>query len=433
MNTTIHTEKASTKDAKKRRAMPGRLIFLCWLVYAVSYIAKLSYSANIREIGDAFMRSDADCGLVSTMFFFAYGIGQIVNGILCKKYNIKYVILGALAVSGAMNIAVGLTSNFDIIKYLWLVNGAALSFLWTSLIRLLSETIDKANISRAIVIMGTTVASGTLVVYGISSLIAAVASYRIVFYIAAASVFAVAVAWLIAYEPFVRPLYRERSEELTLDDKDLRIASSFDKTLLPLLSVLALFAVANNFVKDGLTTWTPDILGAIYDTPSWLSILLTLLLPMLAIFGIFVAVSLRKLLRNFVAICTVLYSLSLLLIGIVILTIARDVMPVTITSFALVSCLMAGINNVITSMVPLYLKDRASSGMLAGILNGFCYLGSTVSAYSLGAIADNSSWSSVLWVIGGVCAAMVIIGIVVVTVTLAKNKGKSSFGTGKDA
>ena len=68
------------------------LIMLCWLVYACSYIGKLSYNANIEQIETAFGIAHADAGLVSTFFFFAYGIGQVVNGILCKRYNIKYVI-----------------------------------------------------------------------------------------------------------------------------------------------------------------------------------------------------------------------------------------------------------------------------------------------------------------------------------------------------
>ena len=71
---------------------------LCWLVYACSYIGKLSYNANISQIGPDFGVSYAECGMVSTFFFFAYGIGQVVNGFLCKRYNVKYVIFGSLAV-----------------------------------------------------------------------------------------------------------------------------------------------------------------------------------------------------------------------------------------------------------------------------------------------------------------------------------------------
>jgi len=51
---------------------------------------------------------------------------------------------------------------------------------------------------------------------------------------------------------------------------------------------------------------------------------------------------------------------------------------ITLSSLGLISCLMAGVNNVITSMAPLYWKDTANSGLLAGVLNGFCYLSSTI-------------------------------------------------------
>ena len=70
---------------------------------------------------------------------------------------------------------------------------------------------------------------------------------------------------------------------------------------------------------------------------------------------------------------------------------------------------MAGVNNIITSMIPLGMSDRVSPGKLAGILNGFCYLGSTISAYGLGVIADASGWSAVFYtllIVSGVCSLL---------------------------
>ena len=71
----------------KRKA--NILIAICWAVYASSYISKLNYAANINGIMSCFSVSHAEAGLVSTCFFFAYGIGQVINGFLCKKYNIR--------------------------------------------------------------------------------------------------------------------------------------------------------------------------------------------------------------------------------------------------------------------------------------------------------------------------------------------------------
>ena len=375
----------------------SRLIFLCWLAYATSYIGKLSYSANINRIGDAFDVSYASAGMVSTLFFFVYGAGQIVNGFLCKKYNIKLVIAASLSICALMNLLVALTDNFDIIKYLWLINGAAMSFLWTSLISLLSETLDSSDIPRATVAMGTTVAVGTFAVYGISSAVAASLSYRAVFIIAAALIGIVCAVWVVCYDQFTKPLIAGRAQiSCTSGNVDVKRAGSLSH-LMPFLALIAIFAVSDNLIKDGLTSWTPDILSSIYDTPPWLSILLTLLLPTLGILGSLVAVKLQGAVANCVLSCTLLFGLSSLLVGLVIAFISTSYIVLTVSCFAIVSCLMAGINNIITSMIPLSMSDRIPSGKLAGILNGFCYLGSTVSSYGLGAIADECGWDSVFF------------------------------------
>ncbi len=80
-----------------------QLIILCWLVYTSSYIGRLSYNANIVQIREYFNVSYSETGLVSTFFFFIYGFGQIVNGLLCKKYNVKYTIFTCLIISSLMN------------------------------------------------------------------------------------------------------------------------------------------------------------------------------------------------------------------------------------------------------------------------------------------------------------------------------------------
>ena len=79
--------------SNKAKASDGAhlLIFLAWLLYTVSYLGKLNYSANITQIVDYYQISKADAGIVPSLFFFAYGIGQVVNGLLCKKYNIKWM------------------------------------------------------------------------------------------------------------------------------------------------------------------------------------------------------------------------------------------------------------------------------------------------------------------------------------------------------
>ena len=129
MEETQSGELNTDKQEEKRSFF---LIALCWLVYTCSYIGKLGYNANVTQIETLYAVSHADAGAVSTFFFFAYGVGQIINGIFCKKYNLRFVVFGGLILSALMNFFVGITDNFQILKFLWLINGAALSVLfWT--------------------------------------------------------------------------------------------------------------------------------------------------------------------------------------------------------------------------------------------------------------------------------------------------------------
>ena len=381
------------------------LIALCWIVYTCSYLGKLGYNANITQIEKAYSLSHATAGMVSTFFFFAYGIGQIVNGIFCKKYNVKWFVFGSLLISGLMNLLVGFSKDFTFIKYFWLINGAALSVLWPSLIRLLSETLDKAHIGRAVMVMGTTVATGTFFVYGLSALFVALGKYQVMFFLAGILLPSIAVLWMLSY-----PILVKRKAENTTDELQPKTISTEKKRLgwlwLP-ISILAVFAVFDNLVKDGLTTWVPMILKETYSLPDYISILLTMLLPILAIFGTSVAVLLHKKVKDFVVLCSLLFLVAGVSIGLVILFMPTGWFVVTLVCFGAVSCLMAGVNNIITSMTPLYWKEKLNAGLTAGVLNGFCYVGSTLSAYGLGLIADKGSWNAVFWLLFSLCAVAV--------------------------
>ena len=396
LNTSQTRAKKAPKNGADKRAI--WLIVLCWLVYTCSYIGKLSYSANIKEIEAFYGVEHSAAGMVGTFFFFAYGIGQVINGLLCKKYNIRYVVLGGLLFSGGMNLAVAFAGNFYLLKYFWLINGAALSVLWTSLIRLLSETLDKKHMGGAVLAMGTTVAMGTFLVYGLSALFVAFNKFRITFYVAGVLLPIIAVVWMILY-----PILTQKSQPVQEAEKPVNSKNEGGryalKGVLVVLIVLALYAIINNLVKDGLTTWVPAILTELYEIPSYVSKLLTLLLPVLAIFGATVAVWLHKRIKSFVSLGAIFFLCATVLMGVVILFLPKKVFVVTIVCFALISCLMSAVNNIVTSLMPLCWRDKVNSGMVAGILDGFCYLGSAISSYGLGKVAETWDWLAVFWVL----------------------------------
>ena len=71
-------------EQTNRRKKQWLLILLCCLAYSFAYAGRYSYNANIAPIMEFYGVTRAEAGLVSTFFFFAYGVGQLVNAVLCK-------------------------------------------------------------------------------------------------------------------------------------------------------------------------------------------------------------------------------------------------------------------------------------------------------------------------------------------------------------
>jgi len=148
------------------------LIFMCWLVYTSSYLGRYSYNSNMVSIINYYQINHASAGLVTTFFFFAYGIGQIINGLCCKYYNKRGTIGLVLIVSAFINFVAFFDIPFACMKYLWLLNGFLQSFIWPLLIYILASQLKQQELKKSVVVMGTTVACGTLFIYGISALFA---------------------------------------------------------------------------------------------------------------------------------------------------------------------------------------------------------------------------------------------------------------------
>ena len=81
---------------ERTRSAQKRLIFLCWLLYAAAYAGRYSYASNVNLIMAQYGVTRADAGLVTSAFFFTYGIGQIIHGFLCRFYHRRFVLPAAM-------------------------------------------------------------------------------------------------------------------------------------------------------------------------------------------------------------------------------------------------------------------------------------------------------------------------------------------------
>lgn len=406
----MENEESSAPIADEQPELPQKvysrkcvilLLFLSWLAYTAGNVGRMNYAASMVAIIEETNAAKPAAGLVSSFFFFAYGAGQLINGLLCHKYNSRLFIFGSLVLASIANLCMPFCSSVSAMKWPWLLNGVVQSVLWSSLVKLQAEYLNEKDIGKSIIVMSTTTAAGTFIAYGLSALNVAFFSWRITFYIAADVLVVASIAWLlgVGYVQKNMPKYEVRKAVSTVESK--RISAP----VIVSLCLVCAFAVANGFVKDGINTWTPNLLFEVYHIESHFSIILTLLLPLVSIFGAYLAKLAYKKIPNDVLLIGIFFALGGGLIALILWLYTHTLFG-TVALFAVVSCVIAAVNNLITAAIPFRLRTVGRSGFFAGILNTFCYAGSTITSVLLGCIAANSGWNAVILLL--MCALLVL-------------------------
>ena len=74
------------RTVEEKKYLEGKqaawLFGLCFLVYFSTYLGRLNYSASLAEMIRSENMDKGAAGLIGTLFFLSYGMGQLVSGFL---------------------------------------------------------------------------------------------------------------------------------------------------------------------------------------------------------------------------------------------------------------------------------------------------------------------------------------------------------------
>lgn len=396
------------------------LIILCASVYACAQIARYSYTYNVTNIETNYGIDGTKSGLPTTLYFFAYAIGQIVNGFLCKKYNPRIVLSCSMLVAVVCNFLIFVNIPFVYINILWTVNGFAQSTLWPVLVYVVANNTDEKRKSFGAVILSMAVTVGTFLVAAISSVTTAVGNYRFAFLIAATLLFVGSIAWFFCTKNIKRAPDIQ-SENVVTEQINEKQKNKLSTSVIILLIVFAEFSFASYAVGGGLKSWVPKILKNKYNLEDWLSIFTSVCLPLFSIPTAFASAWLYKKTKDFALNILIIFIVcALLILGVIFFIDTSWVLIIVL--FSLIYFSTSIITNHLTVQAPLYLKGKLNAGFLAGFFNGACYAGSAVATYCFGYIAEIYNWNVVFWI----TFILAAVSIVVALLFLIFRKSKTS-------
>ena len=174
---------------------------------------------------------------------------------------------------------------------------------------------------------------------------------------------------------------------LSIDEGDFQLLKSSGMLIL-------LFPImVHGMLKDGVTTWVPTYISENFLTSPSFSVLITTLLPIFNLAGAYLARYIyQKCKNNETKAASVFFGLSAL--ALFVLRICGHIsIFLTVVLFALTTTSMMAINTLYVSIYPLLYEKQGRAATVSGFLNATAYMGTAISTFAIGILAEHTSWN----------------------------------------
>lgn len=384
-----------------------RITFLFMMLYLVSYVTRINYSAVIAEMVNAEGIQKSLASLALTASAVTYGVGQLISGFLGDRVEPKRLVFCGLLVTVSMNVLIPLCRTPYQMTLVWGINGFAQAFMWPPLVKLMTMLLAEDAYKSACVRVSWGSSFGTILVYLVSPVCIHFAGWRTIFLLSALCAALMAVLWLKKCPSIGDPSGVSGRETA----KHVQIP----KSVFLILPCIMLAIILQGMLRDGVTTWMPSYISETFHLSSKTAILSGVILPLFSILTYQItSLIYRKVLHNELLLAALIFFVGFMAAMLLFLTKSASVWLSVLFSALLTGC-MHGVNLILICMTPPYFKRFGRISFMSGLLNFCTYAGSAISTFGVAVFSDAFGWNSTvfLW-------ALIALGGAVVCFALCK-------------
>lgn len=346
---------------------------------------------------------------VSSAFFFCYGIGQLFSGILGDRVSPRLLVFLGTFISALSNLIIfAFCQSPAALTVLWGINGIVQSLVWSPILRIAGDYFDKENQEKFATDISTTVTLGTLASYAVGLLTMLLLPYRFVFITCGICTLLASLYWLT--ETGKLNLYKGAKTKSVEKQKSSISLKKFIKLFMISGSLILLIPIAiQGTLKDSVVQWLPTLFSDKFNLGTNISIILTMILPIINVFGAYIAKAVNNKLKNAVKTALAFFTVSFIFL-ILLKFIGTSSAVFALVCLAAVTTCMHAINVMLITLVPLHFQKYGCVSTIGGLLNSFAYIGCGALNMIAGNILGNgSSWNSlfIFWIILSATAILV--------------------------
>lgn len=400
-----------------------RILITSWITYASFYLIRVNMSVAIPGIIKEFGISKTAIGGVLTALFAAYAFGQFVNGQIGDKFGARKVVTVGLLCSAILNIIFGFTQGFLIsMIIIWGLNGFFQAMGWGPIVKTVASWFPPQKRGMASGILGTSYIIGSSISILLAGFIAGHFGWRWTFWFPALITIITALNWYLKIRNSSEEAGFEPTEIVVSDinsAKETGYALKYAgikhsiKTILGdkriWFASFCLFGL--NIVRYGFLDWAPTYFFEVQKAAISTSAYKTLIFPLAGALGALSSGWLSEKVfkrRKALVASFMLFALAVAIWLFPQVPVGNWVLGLII--LAVIGFLTFGPHMMIVTLLPMDLgsKERASS--VAGFIDGWGYIGASLTGIGTGFLLDNFGWHTAFyfWISGAIIAAILV-------------------------
>lgn len=374
-----------------------RVLATCFMLYLCTYVGRHNLPPTLGSLMEAMDANKGQVGTLSTLWAIAYAAGQLFFGNIADRFEPKRLMLAGAIGSAVCNLTFSFMDSLTSLQIVWTLNGVFQSMVWTPIVLCMAYVFEPEKRGNASFVMSFTLALGQLAAWGVAILMDSLFSWRWSFRIPSLVLASGAFA---AY--FLLP-GNLKGEAKRTNTASVSEPAPVKELMGTGLCFLLICCVMNGFVRDSVNNWAPKMLSEMSTKSDFFK----LVIPIINLVGIVASrLLLNAILAQKIRLRINIRMLVGLLMGFLfapslILALTRS-LPLALTALlmGIVSSLLYGTNPMLTTMIPMQFDSFGRVGLVAGLIDCFIYLGSSLSGTVTGMISDAAnSWDLVylLW------------------------------------
>jgi sugar phosphate permease len=372
-----------------------RLVIILWCTYALFYLGRLNLSPALDSLALSLKVTRAEVGVLGTAFFWAYAVGQFINGELGNLVSPRLMVAAGLGVIALVNILFGLQTALPVMIVLWAMNGLAQASGWGPMLRLLSERLSPEQNKSMSIIFSLSYQFGTSLTWLVAGLLVVLAGWQAAFIAPGVVLLGVLALWWWLAEDSTLPA----ATHVTFRWADVR------HTFVAFWPLM-FSGACTGFIFNSILLWIPTYFK---DTGLFPDVLVGSLAAIIPLVGVLGALAAGRVLQRLSDPVQTRQRFLLVMVLTAILA-ALTSGYVQIVCVILITGLLGGTVSLLLSAIPLLLAPGGRTSSVAGTITAVQNIGGGLAGVVVGTLVERGGWTGVfgLW---AVCA-FVAMGLV---------------------